>query len=377
MLVLAVAVAGLTAAFSAPALGQGWGVAPSANPLPQGDDVLAAVARVPDTHRFFAVGWTTPAETELPADLIETSSGVAWTAVPGPTFPPSVIFAQLFGVAALSPSNAWAVGVASTRSQPLPQVAHWNGRRWSATTVPLPPGGQLGSLASVRAFSSTDAVAVGVYQTSTRLFGLVERWNGHRWIATQTPNPPGCGVTLSSLARVPISRDLVVVGSCLNTSDPSRRRPVIERFHHGVWSVQPSPRVGLGALAAVTPVSATGIWAVGYRLVSGLERTLTERWNGRRWSVVPSPNDSATHSNVLEGVIRVPGSRTVWAVGLGGGGAISLVWRGAAWKLDTPVQPPRLSVFSGVAASPTQVWAVGTVITPSGADLTLAEHHAG
>jgi hypothetical protein len=69
-------------------------------------------------------------------------------------------------------------------------------------------------------------------------------------------------------------------------------------------------------LSGIAAVSATDIWAVGYTTdpTTGLQRTLTEHWDGTKWSVIASPNATSTGSNTLAGVTALSGG-TVVAVG--------------------------------------------------------------
>jgi hypothetical protein len=43
-------------------------------------------------------------------------------------------------------------------------------------------------------------------------------------------------------------------------------------------------------------------------------QTVIEQWNGSSWSVVPSPNPSASE-NILNAAAADPGSGQAWAVG--------------------------------------------------------------
>jgi len=73
------------------------------------------------------------------------------------------------------------------------------------------------------------------------------------------------------------------------------------------WTVVPSPNplVTANELNAVSVVAARDVWAVGDSIGgNGVTQTLTERWNGTTWTVVPSPNPSATR-NVLTGVTAI------------------------------------------------------------------------
>src|SRR5260370_1080153 len=67
----------------------------------------------------------------------------------------------------------------------------------------------------------------------------------------------------------------------------------------------PNPTPIDNVLAAVTALSPTDVWAVGF----DDRGTLTEHWNGSAWTVVASPG-----ANNLNGVAAVS-TNDVWAVG--------------------------------------------------------------
>src|SRR5262249_14174551 len=68
-----------------------------------------------------------------------------------------------------------------------------------------------------------------------------------------------------------------------------------------------------GELTNTAFVSAGESWAVGNAgSAENANRTLTERFDGSGWSVVPSPNQ-VTGNNSLNGVSMIPGAG--WAVG--------------------------------------------------------------
>jgi hypothetical protein len=65
----------------------------------------------------------------------------------------------------------------------------------------------------------------------------------------------------------------------------------------------------------VTASGGRNFTAVGLYYTGRADRTLVERWNGLRWSVVASP-DVGKHHNELDGVTSIPKTRATVAVGL-------------------------------------------------------------
>jgi hypothetical protein len=114
-----------------------------------------------------------------------------------------------------------------------------------------------------------------------------------------------------------------------------------------------------GVLNDVSGVSADDAWAVGRSGNPGYVQavTLIEHWDGRHWSIVPSPNrggDGGRPPNSeLHGVVAIT-HRDAWAVG-----DLLAHWDGSAW--DSAPMPPgdTMTLYDVAAAGPSDVWAVG------------------
>jgi hypothetical protein len=133
------------------------------------------------------------------------------------------------------------------------------------------------------------------------------------------------------------------------------------------WSLVTSPNTSAtqtNYLNRVTCASASDCWAVGYYRNgsggSGVAQTLIQHWNGTSWSIVPSPNTSPTQGNYLTGA-TCASAANCWAVGYyysasgDGGPAQTLVehWNGTAWSI-TPANNTSSSqnnYFFGVACA--------------------------
>jgi hypothetical protein len=242
--------------------------------------------------------------------LAGPASAATWTAVPSPNL--TQFDNVLWGVDALSSTSAWAVGRADTGTLPIrrPVIERWNGAAWSISASPLPSGG--GELRDVDATSATNAWAVGFTNSSNGNLTLTERWNG------------------------------------------------------SAWSVVPSPSVSAqNHLLGVKTLSAGNAWAVGSHNVPGswAFSTLTMRWNGQAWSVVPSP-DTASFENHLLAIDGVAPD-DLWAVGHTRNGdysvssPLALHWDGSAWSV-VPTPTPNDGTLEGVVAlASNDVWAVG------------------
>jgi hypothetical protein len=132
----------------------------------------------------------------------------------------------------------------------------------------------------------------------------------------------------------------------------------------------------------VTEISPCDVWAAGFDLAGGADRTLTEHWDGSAWTQFPAPSPGPDGS-VLEDV-RAISSSDVWAVGSfadssGQQNTLALHWDGSQWSMvSTPNPPNTFSQFRAVrAVSTNDVWAVGSSFSNATGFQTLIEHWNG
>jgi hypothetical protein len=279
------------------------------------------------------------------------AAAATWTVIPSPNATQFDNF--LWGVDALSPGSAWAVGAADTGMVPTrrPVILRWNGTNWASTAVPMPSGG--GELRDVDAVSSSDAWAVGFSNTSTGTNTLTERWNGSSWSAVSSPNVGAQNFLLAVKAFS--ATNAWAVGS------------QVQKWNGTSWSIvpAPSPDPSGNHLQAIDGVSSNDLWAVGFTQSDpyGVRQALILHFNGSSWSTVPTP--PATEAS-LESVVALA-SNDVWAVGwefsleLLWHVPYALHWNGSAWsEVAIPSPSPQGGrLFDVVALSPTRVYAVG------------------
>lgn len=100
-------------------------------------------------------------------------------------------------------------------------------------------------------------------------------------------------------------------------------------------------------------------------------RTLIVHWDGTSWTQVPSPS-----AGELFGVLGIG-----WAVGGLGNGTLIEHWDGRTWSVvpGADLRPGAVGRLAAVsAASPTSIWAVGTVqASEDGPRQMLIEHYDG
>ena len=260
------------------------------------------------TNDVWAVGDTILDQNQNTTPLIEHWNGNTWSVVPSPKPSPLVQSARLEGVAALSATNAWAVGWFNDGFNNNPLIEHWNGTSWSVVAnVPTEVGANSTFLHGITAISANDIWAVGSFGDAVSDQFAVH-WDGTSWsiidavhVTPGESNEELRGVSAAS------SNDVWAVGDNLNAQN--NEQPFAIHWNGSQWSQvatpNPTPNSQDG-LWAVSAVSANDAWAT----VTGDQGTL-EHWNGTSWSVAASPVQS---SATLFGITR-SGPNSLWAVG--------------------------------------------------------------
>jgi hypothetical protein len=237
------------------------------------------------------------------------------------------------------------------------------GTGWSV--VPSYSFGALDNvLAGVSAASATDAWAVGAYYppSSNVLATLGEHFDGNRWTAYPLPN---VGVQVNTLLAVsmPSTGSAWAVGYYV--SGKFQQQTLIEHFDGSIWSVVPSPSPGAlqNILCGVAAISDSDVWAVGAEEdSSGLWHTLTEHWNGSDWSVVDAV-DAGSNGNQFYAVKAIS-SDNVYAVGQQAGTAFpnqALIehWNGKSWSVVSSPADSASALPLGVTATVSSLTVVG------------------
>ncbi len=148
-----------------------------------------------------------------------------------------------------------------------------------------------------------------------------------RWTTTTTPggSEGGAGVTGVSCVS---SSECWAVGSVNDGGGNSTDRTLTERWNGTRWSVVRSPNVSTSPsdqLVGVTCTSRLDCWAVGNALgySSPPLPALTEHWDGSKWSIVPSEQVSPKDSYELSSVTCIH-TKDCWSVGHSRGSAYSM-----------------------------------------------------
>jgi hypothetical protein len=107
-------------------------------------------------------------------------------------------------------------------------IEHWNGQQWSVITSP-DLASEDSCLLGVAGVSPSDVWAVGVSSTGDTFGALIEHWNGRQWSVIPGAHP-GAAHHLSRVVRVPGEADLWAVGAYQQRVNPFEGRTLIEKF---------------------------------------------------------------------------------------------------------------------------------------------------
>lgn len=225
------------------------------------------------------------------------------------------ISGQIMGIAAVSRSNAWAVGSFVDGSGAYRMlIAHWNGSRWTQDKSFEP----VGTLAAISMASTTNGWAVGYPPTGkNRLY--VVHWNGKTWrLDTSVPK-----MGLATPEAVATVDGDVWVATIVNIGGIISAAAMLHRTA-GRWYVVPVPSSAGEPVPSLAAVSRGDVWADGGRL----------HWNGTIWRTEPVPWNADVD---ITGMAPGPGGN-VWVVGsvIPGtpGWDFSMRWNGRKWIVE-------------------------------------------
>lgn len=322
----------------------------------------------------WAVGWAQdpdgPSYTKR--TLIQHFNGALWSIVPSPNRQNDVS-SQLYSVSAASANDVWAVGSSHNGGAPTRTlIQHWDGSQWSVIPSPSPDG-QLNELYGVAALSNNDVWAVGYRggtKSETPLETLILHWGGTSWRQVTSPNIAGGANQLSGIVAIS-TNDIWAVGSAGGA-------PLAMHWDGNLWSVVPvRVRSGLSTerFTAVSGTAANDVWVVGQGKGIFTNQTFAtiRHWNGTHWtervcyaasaSNPPDDYEGGGPDAYFTGVAAVA-SNDVWAVGALGSGPMILHWDGRAWtRVTHPRVFPNAAVLRGVAPlRGGRAWSVGLEI---------------
>ena len=213
--------------------------------------------------------------------------------------------AKLSSIAALSFSDAWAVGSFDTvpsGSSPPPNpgagpgppktthtlVEHWDGSRWRVVPSPSPGSrGLIGGswLNGVAAVASDDAWAVGGSANSET--GLIEHWDGTRWTIVKSPVANLVDASLLAVSASSANDAWAIGTSYANVDGAAPAYPLVEHRNGTAWELVSVPLRGRGAGLALTGTGPHDIWVLAG--MGATFRGVMVHFDGRRWGQSASP----------------------------------------------------------------------------------------
>src|SRR6266700_3509778 len=185
------------------------------------------------------------------------------------------------------------------------------------------------------------------------------------WTVVSSPNPALIDNVLAAVTALSPT-DVWAVGF-------DDRGTLTEHWDGSAWTVVASPNASprMNNLFGVAAVSTSDVWAVGdaFDSSSVTYHTLIEHWDGSTWSVIPSPSvgKAQIEDNILSAVTATS-AQDVWAAGMKvvEGSKVPrqtliLHWDGKSWHvMDSPNgSQPNNELFSIAAISTVDGWAVG------------------
>ena len=299
-----------------------WTVAPQ--PAPAGSGGLNAAAATSSSDAW-AVGSLFVQSDQTGNTVIEHHDGTSWSVVGSPDGP-NAVQSSLDGVAARTPSDAWAVGTFIRPNNLIRTlIERWDGSAWHRVKSPNAGTPAGGSLSGVAAVAADDAWAVGSFGQGAPSRTLIEHWDGTSWSVVASPNKGPFPNSLSSVAAIGPD-DVWAVGAWFTKAFVDRT--LVLHWDGTAWHRVVSPNAGQAEndLTSVAAVATDDVWAVGGRVdqQANALRTLVEHWNGTAWVVVASANKGPS-DNHLWGVASAPGRLSAVGDRFTGGGTGPLV----------------------------------------------------
>lgn len=366
--------AGKSAAAVSLAGATGWTVVPTYS-FGSLDNILAGVSAASATDAW-AVGAYYPPSSNVFATLAQHFDGTRWTAFPLPN-----VGAQenaLLAVSMPAAGSAWAVGYyVSGKFQQRTLIEHFNGSVWSVVSSPS-PGALQNILYGVAAISDSDVWAVGAEQDADGLFhALTEHWDGAAWSVVNAVDGGSNGNQFYAVKAL-ASNDVYAVGQQSGTAFPSEA--LIEHWDGTAWSVVSSPADSSTALPLGVTATASTLTLVGQQETdTAPNTTYVAAGPPGTLSIASTPNAS-TGENDLFGAAEA--DRSTWAVGwdinttTGNHDPLVLEFASGSWSL---VSTPSLKGDSGFAAITVipggGFWAVGVTSSAKSNYSTLIEFH--
>ena len=309
--------------------------------------------------------------------LVLQSAGGHWFPVPLPAVQWQ---GSLTGVAAVSRTDAWAIG---TDVSGNPHIVHGSGGVWR--DVPFPGSSTAG--VTLAAIAASAGVNPWVAENSPNGPVLLH-WTGSQW-ASQ-PAPPG-DTSLSTLT-VHSASDVWAAGYVPDPADAYQSLVAVSHWNGSAWTTLSTAGTAQWDVASVVAAGPDDVWMSGGvwpfpPSLGELPAPLLAHWNGTSWTQAALP----LTLGFLPSLTAAPDGQPAWAsvqpylwpsgVTIPQGSAVFLGYNGSAWTLSfgpatTPEQENPETYLAAVPGS-TQTLAVGTAPYVYGTHEPLIETNGG
>jgi hypothetical protein len=250
-------------------------------------------------------------------------------------------------------------GASGGTSMTVSLAERWNGASWRIQATPN-PGRSVGTgLAAVSCSAATACTAAGSYDTTSHLArATAAAWGGRSWQRQATPSPAGASVS-SGLVGLSCASARACTAAGFGTDTAGDSTTLTERWDGTRWRIQPSPVPAGAVSASLTGVSCSAprtCTAVGEYFSAGQrDLALAKRWSGGQWRLQPFPRPPATaHGSQLSGV-SCPAADSCFATGWyftkAGSASFTAAWDGTRWRARLVPGPARAGHLMGVSCS--------------------------
>jgi len=270
-----------------------------------------------------------------------------------------------------------AVGGVGGTGASHPFTARFDGTAWSALPAAKhePADAELSGISCV---SATWCVAVG---HSTK--ALIEQWNGTAWTVAKSVSPDTGGNVLADVTCLSKSW-CRAVGDAFDSGGESRT--LIEAWNGRAWSLVRSPddTALSNWLDGISCTTTAFCQAVGFFATDGgdgkvVQQTLAERWDGRHWTLSPTKDRIAMTNDLYS----VSCATTKYCIAVGRDETLqhniaadvseAQLWNGSTWSLvSTPLADSSVRTLSDVTCpAPRSCTIVGNRTQPGAKDTSV------
>jgi pimeloyl-ACP methyl ester carboxylesterase len=261
------------------------------NPFSQLPDVVPTSIGVITSSDIWVVGIDNNGSDQ--SAFIAHYDGTGWSLVASPNT--GAPFSSLNGIAVISTSDIWAMGSIQGNS---PLMEHYDGISWSIVPTPSAIATNVMGLTAMCALQDGEIWASGYSSGNS----WVVHYDGSQWTVTQ----------FSWLGKLVCSSPTSVWG--LEIGNYPGNPQHVYHYDGNTWSSFSTSNGNQNSHQGLAVLSDTDIWTVGGYYDSTLTHTLTEHYDGTQSTVIPSPDFSGATGDNLTAVSAIS-TTDVWAVG--------------------------------------------------------------